>query len=274
MSGAIAATAPDTEKQTLARALLSAATLIVILVLALPALAQDGTGPAPENAEVRTYGVGWDCAPGYRLDDAACAAIDFPENAYATGRSYGEGWECRRGYRDVGGVSCEAIPVPENAHLRSSGYDWECNRGYRQDRETCVPIVVPQNAHLTDDPSGSGWTCARGFTASSSGECLPIAVPGTPTSRMPPTAMNGPASAASSRSMGVVIRWRCRPTPSWTAESYGGAMGWQCDRGFEAMDDTCVAIDLPANAHLDRSGNRWRCDRSFHLSNGECILAR
>jgi hypothetical protein len=152
MSGAIAVTATGMEKRILAQAVLTAATLIAIL--ALPALAQDGTGPLPENAEARNYGGGWDCVPGYRVDGAACAAIDLPENAYATGRSYGAGWECRRGFREVGGVSCVAIPVPENAYLRSSGYDWECNRGYRQDRETCLPIVVPQNAHLTDDPSG------------------------------------------------------------------------------------------------------------------------
>jgi ATP-dependent RNA helicase RhlE len=97
MSGAIAVTATGMEKRILAQAVLTAATLIAIL--ALPALAQDGTGPLPENAEARNYGGGWDCVPGYRVDGAACAAIELPENAYATGRSYGAGWECRRGYQ-------------------------------------------------------------------------------------------------------------------------------------------------------------------------------
>jgi hypothetical protein len=29
---------------------------------------------------------------------------------------------------------------------------------------------------------------------------------------------------------------------------------------------------LPANAHLDRSGNRWECDRNFQRSKNLCIL--
>jgi hypothetical protein len=99
-----------------------------------------------------------------------------------------------------------AIPVPENAYLRSSGYDWECNRGYRQDRETCLPIVVPQNAHLTDDPSGSGWTCARGFTESG-GECLPIVVP---------------------------------QNAYLTNARYGAQ--WVCERGFVEIDGRCDPI--------------------------------
>ena len=36
----------------------------------------------------------------------------------------------------------------------------------------------------------------------------------------------------------------------------------------------CIAIDLPENAYLDRSGNRWSCNRGFRLSDGLCVLAR
>ena len=35
-----------------------------------------------------------------------------------------------------------------------------------------------------------------------------------------------------------------------------------------------IDINLPANAYLDRSGNRWSCNRGFRLSDGMCILAR
>jgi hypothetical protein len=119
--------------------------------------------------------------------------------------------------------------VPENAFLRSSGYDWQCDRGYRQDRETCVPIVLPDNAYLTDDTSGSGWTCERGFTARS-GDCVPIAVP-----------ENGYLTNA----------------------DYGDE--WACERGFFEIDGRCDPVALPANAFLDPAsyGPGWRCERGF-----------
>jgi hypothetical protein len=243
----------------------------VIASMAFPVFAQDGIGPMPQNAQSRSYGGGWDCDLGYRVEGAECLTLDIPENAYATGRSYGSGWACRRGYEEAGGTSCEAIPVPEHAFLRSSGYDWQCDRGYRQDRETCVPIVLPDNAYLTDDTSGSGWTCERGFTASSGG-CVAIAVP-----------ENGYLTNAEYGGEWVCERGffevdgRCDPValPAnafLDPESYGP--GWRCERGFAPADNACVPIDLPANAHLDLSGNRWRCDRSFQLLDGECVLGR
>lgn len=243
----------------------------VIALVAFPVLAQVGIGPTPENAQTRDYGGGWDCRLGYRVNDEGCVAIDVPENAYATGRSYGSGWACRRGYEEVGGASCEAIPVPGNAFLRSSGFDWECDRGYRQNRDTCVPIVLPENAYLTGDPAGSGWACDRGFTARD-GACVPIAVPENGYL----TNADYGAEWACERGF-VEIDGRCNPVglPAnafLDPDSYGP--GWRCDRGFEAVGNACLAIHLPANAHLDRSGNRWRCDRSFQLSGEECVLGR
>ncbi len=43
---------------------------------------------------------------------------------------------------------------------------------------------------------------------------------------------------------------------------------------YEVLNGACVAIDLPENAHLDRSGNRWSCNRGFQLSDGACVLGR
>jgi hypothetical protein len=100
-----------------------------IAFLAFPAIAQDGTGPAPENAQERRYGGGWECDRGYRVDGAACIKIAIPENAYATGRSYGTGWACRRGYEEVSGTSCDPIRLPNNAFLHSSGYGWDRSAG-------------------------------------------------------------------------------------------------------------------------------------------------
>ncbi|SEO18067.1 hypothetical protein [Palleronia pelagia] len=243
----------------------------MIASLAFPVLAQDGTGPMPENAEARSYGGGWNCALGYRVAGEECVTIDIPEHAYATGRSYGSGWACRRGYEEAGGTSCAAISVPDNAFLRSSGYEWQCDRGYRRDREACVPIVLPDNAYLTDDTSGFGWTCDRGFTASAS-DCVPIAIP-----------ENGYLTHADYGDEWACERGffeidgRCDPValPAnafLDPASYGP--GWRCERGFETVDTICVAIDLPVNAHLDRSGNSWRCDRGFQLAGGECVLGR
>ena len=126
------------------------------LVITGPGFAQDGTGAPPDNAQNRTYGNGWDCNIGYREYDGACAALDIPENAYATGRSYGTGWACQRGFEETAGGTCAAIFVPENAFLRSSGFGWECERGYREERDTCVAIDVPEHAYLTNDNSGAG----------------------------------------------------------------------------------------------------------------------
>ncbi len=243
----------------------------LIASVAFPVFAQDGTGPIPQNAQSRSYGEGWNCDLGYRMDGAECLALDIPEDAFATGRSYGLGWECRRGYAAVKGVSCAAIPVPENAFLRSSGYSWQCDRGYRKDRENCVLIDLPDKAYLTDNGSGSGWSCERGFTASS-GACVAIAVP-----------ENGYLTNADYGEEWTCERGffkidsRCDPValPAnafLVSESYGPA--WRCERGFKKSENACFPIDLPANAHLDRSGNTWRCNPGFWSSDGACVLGR
>jgi hypothetical protein len=33
-----------------------------------------------------------------------------------------------------------------------------------------------------------------------------------------------------------------------------------------------VAIVIPDNAHLDRSGNGWECDRNFQETKDQCVL--
>ena len=193
--------------------LLAAYAVVYLFVTA--GFAQDGTGLPPENAQNRTYGAGWDCNIGYREDDGSCAALDLPENAYATGRSYGTGWACRRGFVETAGGICAEIFVPENAFLRSSGYGWECERGYREERDTCVAIEVPDHAYLTNDNSGAGWACNRGFVEEA-GACIAIAIP-----------ENGYLTNA----------------------RHGAA--WACERGFVETEDRCDPISVPANAFLD-----------------------
>ncbi len=239
--------------------------------MAFPVLAQDGTGPMPENAQPRSYGSGWVCDFGYRVEGAECLALDIPEHAYPTGRSYGTGWECDRGYEEVSGTSCNRFPVPANAFLRSYGDDWQCERGYRQERDACVPIVLPEYAYLTEDSSGTGWNCDRGFAAVA-GTCMPIVVPANAYL----TNTNYGAVWACERGF-VKIDERCDaivvPVNAFLdPASYGP--GWRCERGYEPLSGACVAIDLPENAFLDRSGNRWSCNRGYQLSDGACILGR
>lgn len=243
----------------------------MIASIAFPTFAQDGTSAVPENAHTKSYGGGWDCDLGYRVEGAECVVLDIPENAYATGRSHGTGWACHRGYEEVGGISCNPIPVPANAFLRSSGHDWQCDRGYRKARDTCVPVVLPEHAYLTEETSGSGWACDRGYTEDA-GICLSIDVPEnaylTNSSYGAPWACERGFVEIDGRCDTLVIPANAFLDPG----SYGP--GWRCERGYEPRGGACVVIDLPDNAHLDRSGNRWRCDPSFRLSGGACVLGR
>lgn len=147
-----------------------------LLASSLTAIAQDGSGPIPENAEARSYGSGWECIIGYRLVDGACIRLELPDNAYATGRSYGPGWACRRGFRSEDGTTCEAIYVPENAFLKSSGHGWQCDRGFAERDGRCEPISLPANAYLDSDPYGPGWRCLRGYTRMND-SCVEIDLP-------------------------------------------------------------------------------------------------
>lgn len=45
-----------------------------------------------------------------------------------------------------------------------TGTEWECDHGLRRDGERCVPVEVPENAHLTT--SGNDWDCDSGYRRS------------------------------------------------------------------------------------------------------------
>lgn len=243
----------------------------MIASFTFPVLAQDRPGPAPENAQPRSYGDGWVCDIGYRVEGNACLALVIPEHAHPTGQTYGTGWECSRGFEESGGTSCTAIPVPANAFLRSSGYGWQCERGFREERDACVPIVLPEHAYLTDDNTETGWTCDRSYEPFE-GNCRPIAVPAN---AYLTNAAYGDAWACERGFL--KIEERCNaivvPANAFFAEaSYGP--GWTCERGYQPLNGYCVAIDLPVNAHIDHSGNRWSCNRGFQQSDETCILGQ
>ncbi len=239
--------------------------VFALLLLAIPALAQ----PMPENASAKSYGSGWDCDIGYRLNGDNCAAVVAPENAYETNRTYGLGWECHHGFRKLDQAACVAVVVPDGGFLDPSGGGWHCLRGFRITDDTCQEVVLPENAYLTDASYGSAWECDRGFERVDE-LCKAIVVP-----------INGFLNGS-----GYGQPWTCErgyfeqeglctivvvPEFAYFHDATYG-VGWKCQRGYEANAKGCDVIDIPANAHLDRSGNRWECNRNFQKSRGQCVL--
>jgi hypothetical protein len=51
-----------------------------------------------------------------------------------------------------------------------------------------------------------------------------------------------------------------------------GGEDWKCERGYAKRDSACVAVRLPANAHLDYSGSGWECDRGYRQKEDACVL--
>lgn len=46
--------------------------------------------------------------------------------------------------------------------------------------------------------------------------------------------------------------------------------GWECNRGFHQVENSCEPVQIPANAHLDILGHDWECDRGFRQANQAC----
>jgi hypothetical protein len=243
----------------------------MIAFLAFPVLAQDGTGPMPENAEARNYGGGWNCALGYRVAGEECVAIDIPENAYATGRSYGSGWACRRGYEEAGGTSCERSRCPR---MRSCDPPAMTGSAIADTGRIARPafqsscLTTPISPTTPQAPVGPANAVSRPVPA----PAFRLRFPRTAISPMRTTVTNGPAKGASSKSMAVAIPWRFPRTPFWTRRPTGR--------------DGAVSGDLrPSTPPVSRSTfrqtrisidpeTRWRCDRGFQLADGECVLGR
>lgn len=243
---------------------------LAVLLFAFPAVAQTAAQPMPENAHAKSYGEGWECDIGFRLNNTACVAVVAPENAYYTGRSYGSGWDCLRGFRKTDGPACVAVEVPEGGFLDPSGERWRCLRGYVRVDDTCQEVVLPDHAYLADATFGSAWRCERGYEATAN-QCTAIEVPAN-------AYLNGSNS---------IHPWTCErgfferaglceavvvPDNAYFDDATYGT-GWKCNRGYAATEKGCERIELPENAHLDTSGNRWACNKNFQKSKGRCVLS-
>jgi len=57
-----------------------------------------------------------------------------------------------------------------------------------------------------------------------------------------------------------------------TNTTYG--RGWKCSWGYLRADDTCIVIEIPANAYLNSHGDRWECDRGYRAEREGCIMVK
>ena len=243
--------------------------IIIVLLFTLQAFAQTSTQPMPENARVKSYGDGWECNIGFRLNENACVAVIVPENAYSTNRSYGSGWQCRHGFRITDEAACVAVEVPEGGFLDPSGKRWRCLRGYIKVDDICREIVLPANAYLADASYGSPWTCNRGFEATGD-LCTAIFVPANAYLNGSGYGQPYTCERGFFEQDGLCEAVTIPANAYFDDATYG--TGWKCDRGYVASDQTCELVNIPKNAHLDKSGNRWECDRNFQKLKGLCLL--
>jgi hypothetical protein len=55
-----------------------------------------------------------------------------------------------------------------------------------------------------------------------------------------------------------------------TNQSYG--RGWECNWGYRKEGETCVMVELPANAYLNApEGDRWTCNRGYRQVKQACV---
>ena len=47
---------------------------------------------------------------------------------------------------------------------------------------------------------------------------------------------------------------------------------WDCQRGFQRVNDSCIAVALPDNAHLNYSGNDWDRSKPYRKRMEGCVL--
>lgn len=202
-----------------------------------------------------TYG----CDFGYREQGAGCTLVRPPAHAYLN--SIGEDWKCERGFHRAADT-CVPVVVPKDGHLTDFG--WECNRGFQRDGDSCTRITIPPHAFAIGDALESGWECERGYVQTDD-RCLAVQVP--------PHAFLTSAGDAWECERGYMAQGNSCMRVIVPPRAYLSDDGhsWQCNRGFRAEGNGCVGIVLPRNAHLDSSGNAWECNWGFDAREGRCV---
>ena len=283
------------------------------------ALAQADRSERPPNSHGTPYGSNWECDRDYMKLDQSCVAIkmpayallaiapgtalaqvdlsEWPPNSHA--KRYGSGWECDRDYMKLD-QSCVAIKMPAyallaiapgtalaqvdlsewppNSHAKRYGSGWECDRDYMKLDQSCVAIKMPAYALLSiapgtapaqadrserppnshGTPYGSNWECDRDYMKLDQ-SCVAIKMPAYALLAIAP----GTALAQVDLS-----EW----PPNSHAKRYGS--GWECDRDYMKLDQSCVAIKMPPYAFLGSFGDTWECDRGYREVNEECEVVQ
>ncbi|WP_420677450.1 hypothetical protein [Cribrihabitans pelagius] len=195
------------------------------------------------------------------------AASSVPENAHES--SYGDGWECDRSFR-AADDTCIAVVVPQNAYPthRNYGSGWECMHGFIEvGGSSCAKVFVPEGGYLA--PSGRRWNCLRGYRKIDD-TCQKIVLPPdaflTDGTHGPAWICNRGFEAKGETCAAIEV-----PENAFLAASAYGRQ-WKCERGYAVSGERCLLIDLPENAHLARTGNRWECNKNFQRKRGRCLL--
>jgi hypothetical protein len=79
-----------------------------------------------------------------------------------------------------------------------------------------------------------------------------------------------PLALASWHAMAAPQDGAAQQTPRDAHAKHSGREGWECDRGYNVVDHSCVAIEVPANAYLDAFGRGWECDRGYRKVGRAC----
>jgi hypothetical protein len=66
------------------------------------------------------------------------------------------------------------------------------------------------------------------------------------------------------------------PENGYLAADSAFGPGWQCDRGYRAVDEACVAVKVPENGYLANFalGPGWQCDRGYRAVDEACVAVK
>lgn len=65
---------------------------------------------------------------------------------------------------------------------------------------------------------------------------------------------------------GAAASWAAPTAPDADRDELG-----QCKRGYYALGQTCIPLELPENARLDSTGHAWVCRSGFYQSGAQCL---
>ncbi len=191
----------------------------------------------------------------------------FPTMPIIPGRPSATRGECDYGFRKTG-KACEPIVVPANAYLmdQGSGSGWKCNRGFRPATKAVCHSKSPAHAYLSDAEPDRGWRRERGFRATGQ-KCVEIELP--PNALLMRFLFSAPAGNVSAAMNSASVRCDGAAATA-AANDVRQAKRLRCDRSASPQD--CVPVSHPGLIAISTSsGQSWRCERGFRRVLAACI---